>query len=113
LRKSQIALLAFALAAAPAAHTATLMNATGDVLVNASNGFRRADEGQTITPDAPVMVGRGGGSAVIAYDLTFTESATAAQVVTAQPGAPCNAPGAQTFPVPPGEVSHLRLSSAG
>ncbi len=85
-----------------AADAATLINVNGNVLVNTGNGFQTAVEGQTVNPGNRIMVGRGGGSATIAYDLQCIERVALGRVITVQTAVPCNTPGAQTAPAPLG-----------
>jgi hypothetical protein len=75
------------------AQSATLSSATGEVLVNAGRGFERATAGQELKPGDRVMVGRGGGEAVISYDLTCVDTVAVGRVATVVPNIPCNVPG--------------------
>jgi len=77
---------------------ATLVNLTGDVLVNGGRGFARAVEGQNLRPGDRVMVGRGGGSATIAYDPLCIERVEVGRVATVAGGVPCNVTGTATSP---------------
>lgn len=85
-------------ATASAAAAATLVNVTGDVLVNTGSGFVRATEGQQVGPGNRVMIGSRGGAATIVYDPACIENVERGRAVVVQQGVPCNAPGANTTP---------------
>jgi hypothetical protein len=96
--------LAFAcgVLAAGGVEAATLVNVSGDVLVNTGRGFVRATEGQRIDPGNRVMIGSSGGAATIVYDPLCIERVERGRAVIVQQGVPCTVAGASTTPAPVG-----------
>lgn len=84
-----IILLAILFTSSSVAGAASLHHATGDVLVNTGRGFERAQIGQSLKPGDRLMIGRGGGEAIVSYDLSCIERVESGRVTTVQAGIPC------------------------